>query len=118
MSKRILGLWNMGDGSFHNKLSPKDSKSLIKAAIRDGITSFDTAFSYKEADSMLYSALKEAGCQRESIELISKIMPVPTLERKAEAVLRRLNTEYIDILLIHWHQMKRLYIALSESSKI
>lgn len=102
MSKRILGLWNMGDGSFHNKLSPKDSKNLIKAAIRDGITSFDTAFSYKEADSMLYSALKEAGCQRESIEIISKIMPVPTLEKKAETVLRRLNTEYIDILLIHW----------------
>lgn len=119
MSKRILGLWNMGDGSFHEKLSPRASKSLIKAALRNGITSFDTAYSYKEADSMLSSALKEAGCERESIEIISKLMPIPTLEKKAETVLRRLNTDYIDIPLLHWpSDEESVYAALRRLERL
>ena len=92
----------MGDGSFHRRLSPRESKDLIKAALRKGITSFDSAFSYKEADSMLASALRESNTERESVEIISKIMPVPTLKKKAESSLRRLNTTYFDILLLHW----------------
>ena len=92
----------MGDGSFHKRLSPRESKDLIKAALRNGITSFDSAFSYKEADSMLASALRESNTGRDSVEIISKVMPVPTLRKKAEASLRRLNTTYFDILLLHW----------------
>ncbi len=92
----------MGDGTFHRKLSPRESKEIIKTALKNGIRSFDTAFSYHEADSMLRSALREAGKKRDDIEIISKVMPVPSLAKKAEASLRRLGTDHVDVLLLHW----------------
>ena len=92
----------MGNDSFHPLLSPDKAKKLIKSAIKEGIKSFDTAFSYKNADTLLSAALKEANVERENIELISKVMPVPTLEKKTETILRRINTEYLDVLLLHW----------------
>ena len=102
MSKRILGLWNMGDGMFHKILSPRDSKHLIKEAIKSGIIAFDSAYSYKSADNYLYSALKELSIDRKDIEIISKVMPVPTLNKKVSISLNRLHTDYLDALLLHW----------------
>lgn len=102
MIKRTLGLWNMGDGSFHPLLDPQKSKAIIKEALKDGTTSFDTAFSYKNADTILHSALKESHTDRDKIEIISKVMPVETLEKKTDIVLRRIGTDYLDALLLHW----------------
>ena len=102
MSKKVLGLWNMGDSTFHRMLSPSDSKNLIKEAIRSGITAFDSAYSYKSADNYLYSAIKELSIERQNIEITTKVMPIPTLEKKVETCLNRLHTNYIDALLLHW----------------
>ena len=102
MSKRVLGLWNMGEGSFHKLLSPEESKAIIRRALDSQITSFDTAFSYKNADNYLSAILKERNIKRDKIEIITKVMAVPTLEKKFETSLKRLNTEYVDALLLHW----------------
>lgn len=119
MSKRILGLWNFGDDSFHKKLSPKEAKDLIKSAIKGGITTFDTAFSYKEADSILASSIKEMRKDISSVEIISKVMPVPTLEKKVDITLRRLNRDYIDILLLHWpSDINSVYNSLKKLEKL
>jgi len=119
MSKRILGLWNIGDDSFHNKLDNKSAKALIKNAIKSGITAFDTAFSYKEADSILSAAVRELKLEQEAIEVISKVMPVPTLEKKVDISLKRLNRDYIDILLLHWpSDAESVYSSLKALEKL
>lgn len=102
MKNRILGLWNMGEDLFHPLLSPFEGKKIIKEAIKAGIKSFDSAFSYKNADNILASALKDLNIDRKEVKIISKVMPVPTLEKKVDTSLRRLNTAYIDQLLLHW----------------
>ena len=98
----VLGLWNAGEDRFHSRLSSVDAKRIIKAAYRKGITAFDSAYSYLDADTLLRSALTELKAQREDWKVIEKIMPVPTLEKKADTILRRLGTDYVDVLLIHW----------------
>ena len=85
----IMGLWNLSDSGFHAHLSSREAKNIIKKAYRTGIRMFDTAFSYNEADSLLYSAMKEAG--KDDWSVISKIMPVPTFRKKAEISLSRLH---------------------------
>ena len=97
-----LGLWNMGDGSFHSLLSPSAAKAIIRKAWKEGIRAFDSAFSYREADSLLYSALREMNAERCDYAIWSKVMAVPTLERKALSSLKRLGTDHFDILMLHW----------------
>ncbi|MBO5770969.1 MAG: aldo/keto reductase, partial [Spirochaetales bacterium] len=91
MSRRVLGLWNMGEGSFHELLSPEESKAIIRRALDSQITSFDTAFSYKNADNYLASVLRERNIARENVEIITKVMAVPTLEKKFDTSLKRLK---------------------------
>lgn len=113
MSSKVLGLWNMGEGKMHNLLSPIEVKRIIKKAYKEGITSFDTAYSYGNSDSLLSSALKELRVERESYKIIDKVMPIPTLMEKVETELRRLNSDFLDILLLHWPtKEKELFKAL------
>lgn len=119
MSKRVLGLWNMGEGLFHRLLSPNEAKSLLRHALDIGINSFDTAFSYKNADNYLASVIKERKIEREHIEIISKVMAVPSLDKKAEISLKRLNTDYVDILLLHWpSDNESIYSSLKKLESI
>ena len=116
-SESVMGLWNFSAASFHDKLSPREGKNLIKIAYRAGIRCFDTAFSYQEASSCLYSALKELG--KDDVCIISKVMPVPTIRKKVETELRRLGRDYLDVLLLHWPTAEpQLSESLAELSKI
>lgn len=119
MRNEALGLWNIGEGRFHTRMAPAEAKRIIKAAYREGMTTFDSAYSYTDADTILCSALKEIRAERESWRIIEKVMPVPSLERKTETILRRLNTTYIDILLIHWpSEEEALYSSLKTLEKL
>ena len=119
MSKIYLGLWGLGDSKgFHRGKDPRTAKNEIKAAWRRGIHAFDTAFSYN-VDSLLYSALKEAGARTDEAEIIEKVMPVPTFRKKTEASLRALGTERVDWLLLHWPtEDKDLFNALKDAEKM
>ena len=98
----VLGLWNAGEDRFHSRLCAVDAKRIIKAAYRKGISTFDSAYSYLDADTLLRSALAEMNAERKDWKIIEKIMPVPTLGKKADTILGRLGTDYVDVLLIHW----------------
>ena len=119
MSRIYLGLWAMGDSKgFHEEKDPRTAKNEIKDAWRSGIRAFDTAFSYN-TDSLLYSALRELGVRTDETEIIEKIMPVPTLRKKAEASLRALHSEKVSHLLIHWPaDAAMLFPSLREAEKL
>ncbi len=102
MTNEALGLWNIGEGRFHRRLSPRDGRRIIREAYKRGIRTFDSAYSYLDADTILYSAMRELGIERDKWRIIEKIASVPTFEKKAGTSLKRLHTSYFDILLIHW----------------
>lgn len=109
----IMGLWNMGDTPFHSPIPSKEAKNIIKKAYRMGIRTFDTAFSYGNADTLLYSAMRELG--KDDWSVISKVMPVPTLRKKAEISLSRLHKDCFSVLLLHWPtEDESLYRSLKE----
>ena len=115
----VLGLWNMGEGLFHKKITPVESKRIIKKALSLGINTFDSAYSYQDSDSILFSALREANVEREKWRIIEKIMPIPTLEKKVDASRKRLKADYLDILLLHWPtNSNELYSSLVKLEKL
>ncbi len=119
MSYEALGLWNIGESAYHKRLGTTEAKRIIKASYKKGITTFDSAYSYTDADSILYSALNEIKAERETWRVIEKIMPLPTFEKKALSILKRLHTSYIDILLIHWPSEERTLLpALKELERM
>ena len=99
MSELGLGTLQAGDRSFFRNTDPNEYRKVLRAALKRGISHFDTAYTYREAETLLGALIKESKRDRETIYLTDKIMPVPTLERKAETALKRLGTEYIDTLL-------------------
>ncbi len=102
MTNEALGLWNIGEGRFHRRLSPEAGKRIIRTAYKRGIRTFDSAYSYLDADTILCSAMKELGAERTEWHIIEKIAAVPSFEKKADTALKRLHTSYFDVLLIHW----------------
>lgn len=89
--------------------------SLVAEALAIGYRHLDTATMYgNEAD--VGRGLKAASVAREDVFLTTKVWPADIgagdLQRSAEASLRRLGTDYVDLLLIHW---PNLSIPLAES---
>lgn len=109
-----------GRFSFYPEADKNAFKAVVREALKRGITSFDTAYSYADAETILASVFKEQHIEREKLEITDKILPIPTLKEKAETSLRRLNTEYIDNLLIHWpdNDDENLYRALKTLEKL
>ncbi len=96
-NKLVLGTWQFG-GSFGywEDQEKEDSKAVIKAALKSGITTFDTAYSYQNTETLLSSLLpKEA-------KIYTKVQPIPSFEKKFKTSLSRLKRESIDTLFIHW----------------
>ena len=116
---RALGLWSLGESEgFHKRKDPRILKDIVKAAYRCGTRKFDSAFSYKEADSMFHSAMKELGITEDGYSVIYKIMPLETLERKAETGLRRLGISRYDTLLLHWPTENDLFKSLKTLERL
>ncbi len=79
---------------------------VVRYAVDHGCNFFDTAELYYDGGSeqSLGSAIK--GIPREKLVICTKISPSNTEPRKlaehCEASLRRLQTDYIDLYLVHW----------------
>ncbi len=88
-------------GKIQRELGQEKFTGLVRYAIDQGVTFFDTADSYNEMHEMLRTALK--GVDREKIQLQSKIFwnkyddPMKEIDRfRTEA-----GTDYFDSFLIH-----------------
>ena len=96
------GGWNIGD-------DPARAKSETEALLRGldlGLTLIDTAEMYGSGRSehLIGNALR--GRQREDLQLVSKVLPQNAGRRNiflsCEDSLQRLQTDYLDLYLLHW----------------
>lgn len=105
MPKAILGSFNVSDQSTIN--------DMVNTAILEGLTGFDTSPSYG-SERILGNALRHAGVSRKHIFLTDKIDAWQmykgngNIEQYVDKSLEDLNTDYLDLLLIHWPFQKYL----------
>ena len=88
-----------GIGTF--LLTPDQAESAVLEALKDGYKLIDTANAYVN-EKAVGRAIKKSGIVREDVFLESKIWPsFYEQEDAVEKTLERLDTDYIDLLLIH-----------------
>lgn len=109
-----FGTWEMSK-TMYGHIDVKEASEAVNAAIDHGITLFDTAEVYGpyHSEELLAKAL---GKRRKEIILVSKVgfeydengknigrnSNYDHIIDRAEGCLRRLNTDFLDLLLIHW----------------
>lgn len=112
-SRVVLGLWPIA-GMTSTGVEDSQSVATVRAAIDAGVNCFDTAYAYGaegRSDSILRQAIQG---ERERLVIISKVGQLWTEEGKricsndpatlidhTEQILRRLETDYLDALLLH-----------------
>ncbi len=95
------GTWYMGEDASQRKTEV----AALRAGIELGLTLIDTAEMYADggAEKVVGEALTGL---RDNVFLVSKVYPWNAGGQKAinacEASLRRLNTDYLDLYLLHW----------------
>jgi aryl-alcohol dehydrogenase-like predicted oxidoreductase len=103
----------LGCNNFGWKIGQEESNAVVAKALDLGITLFDTADRYGTAGGDSEIALGKAlGARRKDIVLLTKFgVDLVDYSRNssrryvisaAEASLRRLGTDWIDIYMIHW----------------
>lgn len=103
-----LGCWAFGGNGndYWGAQSQQAADDIIREAVDLGITYFDTAEVYNNgrSEESLGQAIK--GIDRDKIVIGSKILPNHLYEgqvaKHCEASLRRLQTDYLDLYMIHW----------------
>lgn len=105
------GTWFLGE----QKNRRKEELDSLKAGISAGMTLLDTAEMYGDgrAEELLSEAIQ--GINRSSLFLVSKVYPHnagrKNIFKSCDKTLERLNTDYLDLYLLHW----RGSIPLSET---
>ena len=87
------------------KAADGKSADVIRAAIEAGYRYFDTA-SFYGTETYLAQAARESGISRDEIFIASKLwkteMGYENVKYAFERSLDKLNTDYLDLYLIHW----------------
>ena len=111
----------LGYGLF--QVPPQDAERCTRDALEVGYRLIDTAQAYGNEQGV-GDAIRKSGIDRKDIFLVTKVWITNAGEEKAaasiEASLRKLQTDYIDLLLIHqaygdvfgsWRAMEKAYKA-------
>jgi len=121
-----IGCWSYGGGDYWGPQDGKDVDAVAQAALDCGINFFDTAEGYNagRSEEALGVALK--GRRHEAVigTKLGNTDPA-TVREHCEGSLRRLQTDYIDIYMIHWpitnHPVEDVFatlISLKSEGKI
>ena len=82
-------------------LSPDEAEASVESALKSGVRLIDTANGYMN-ESATGRGIKKSGVKREDIFLVTKLWPtVYEKETAIEETLKRLDTDYIDLLFLH-----------------
>ena len=105
ISKFALGTWPFAGGELWGNQEDSDSIAAVNECFENGINFFDTAPGYGEgrSEEVLGKAIKNI---RNSVVIGTKIPPADLgkgdVTLSVEASLKRLETDYIDLMQIHW----------------
>jgi aryl-alcohol dehydrogenase-like predicted oxidoreductase len=100
-----IGCWSYGGGDYWGPQAQEDVNAVASAALDAGINFFDTAEGYNSgrSEEALAAALKG---RRHEVVIGSKFgmgeADAALVRQKCEDSLRRLETDYIDIYMVHW----------------
>lgn len=111
ISRLCVGCMSFGDPArkMHAwTLNPEESEEIIKHALHLGINFFDTANCYSAGTSEEYlgKALKE-NVARDKVVIATKVyfneghLSGEAIPREVDGSLKRLGTDYVDLLIIH-----------------
>ena len=93
----------IGFGTYKSTI--EEGEAVITRALEAGYYYFDTAAFYGNEEE-IGAAIKKSGVKRSELFLSSKVWKTELGYEKTkasfEASLRRLNTDYLDLFLIHW----------------
>ena len=106
----LLSLGTGGPSTFGQStgLSPQEQDSLVRRSLELGVNLFDTSEGYGESEAALGRALR--GVPRDSYYLVTKWspdapegeeLPPESLLSTLERSLRRLRTDYVDVMMFH-----------------
>lgn len=110
VSKLCLGCMSFGDssrGQYEWTLNYEDSEKIIKAAYEAGINFFDTSNNYSDGSSEEYLGRAIKSFNRKDIVITTKCyfnegkLSPEAIHREVAKSLKRLDTDYIDILVLH-----------------
>jgi aryl-alcohol dehydrogenase-like predicted oxidoreductase len=105
VSKIGIGCWAFGGGDYWGEQNQKDVDGIVSAALELGLTTFDTARMYNDGASEASLGLALKG-KRDKAVIISKVNPAmaykKTLIAECEASLKNLQTDYLDMYMMHW----------------
>jgi aryl-alcohol dehydrogenase-like predicted oxidoreductase len=101
-----IGSWAFGGGDYWGPCSQADVNEVVGYAVEHGCNFFDTAELYYKGGSESSLGLAIKDMDRNNVLIGSKISPSNTepykLVEHCEASLRRLQTDYIDLYMVHW----------------
>ncbi|MEM2223511.1 MAG: aldo/keto reductase [Acidilobaceae archaeon] len=106
ISRISLGTWQFSDAWGLKDYSI--AKSIIAKALDVGINFIDTAMIYGRglSEEFIGRALKELNAKREDLVIATKIpgeyLSSGDIFKAIDRSLRRLQVDYIDLLLVHW----------------
>jgi diketogulonate reductase-like aldo/keto reductase len=103
-----FGMWKIGGDSYPDPKRDPASLTALRTALEVGYIHFDTAEVYADGHSeeLLGRAIRETNTKRESLFITTKVDPAhlqyKQVLRSCENSLKRLQTDYVDLYLIHW----------------
>ena len=108
----------LGCNNFGDRNDAAESTAIIHRALDLGVTLFDTAPIYGAEWGASEKVLKEAlGPRRKDVTIVTKFGFTPNVAagpdtsragiiNSLEASLQRLGTDYVDVLMLHWRDMR------------
>jgi aryl-alcohol dehydrogenase-like predicted oxidoreductase len=100
------GCWAFGGGDYWGNQNQKDVNDVVHKSVDLGINYFDTAEVYNEGRSEYSLGKAINGIPRDRLLIGTKVSPSncykETLIGHCEASLKRLQTDYIDLYMVHW----------------
>ena len=105
VSEFALGCWPFEGGDVWGDQRDEDSIAAVHAALDNGVNFFDTAESYGKGRSERVLGQALAG-RRAEVVIATKVaethLAPNQVRASCEGSLSRLNTDYVDLYLIHW----------------
>ncbi|MDR1860994.1 MAG: aldo/keto reductase [Bacteroidales bacterium] len=103
ITEMTVGCWTFGGGDYWGAQSQNDVNEVVNAALDAGVNTFDTAEVYNDGSSERSLGVALKGRRHEAV-IISKISPsnCRDVRKHCLASLQRLDTDYLDLYLLHW----------------